>query len=976
MRRIAAFLVRRPRLAAVYVLVMVLIGVYSAFRAPVSLYPSVVRPTVNVSCDYPGANAGEVVNTVAGPIEDQVNGVEGMDHMCSTCNDNGNYSLTVYFKVGYDRDVALMKVQSKVQQALTLLPQEVKNTGVTVTIGEVEQLGTLVLWSDKGELSREEIVDYAYGVVAPALALVPGVAKAAIKDAKLAMRVWLDPDRMAALGINTSEVVAAIKAQNVQASLGSVGAYPNDVADGRVISLISKGRLSTPQEFEKIIVRTDRDGGLVRLGDIGRIRMGYQAYGKEGLHNDKTAAYLSLFLLPGADLLGTERALKAKIEELQGTFPGDLMWDMSYSITRNLRSALLNTGWSLLQAFVLVLVLTALWLRSVRLTGIVFATSLAPVSASLAFVVATGNLVNLLTLYALFLVVPLAVVASVRTVRTGSCSATSFIAFAAILVCAMVPIAMIDGVQGMFYRQFALVLAPAGVFIALTSAWAAPTIAVAFGRRKREIARPLRTGGPSGGLAVSALVFLSIGLVAWSLAKALPQEFIPPEDRGVYTVDFRGPEGGRMGPAMDIVKRFIREMLKIDGTLNTTTFVGASDIAGDGEGNAIVRLNLKDWGDRDGSSSYDAIAAKVADLARRVPEFDVNVTKFPPVPGIGSAGGVGILIQSLNETDPVRFAAEMQRLRRAYAESPLAEAVTCGSIADTPRLRVKVDREKCELMQVPMSLLYSTLQHYLGSTYVNDINLGTQVNRVTVMSDGGRRNDKRDIGSLRVRSNSGQMVPVSVLTTLEEEIGARCCKRYNRYLYGTIQFDPRQGVATSEAIAEVRRISKESLGRGYVQGWADLTYEMFQARGDSQVLMVLSFLAVMLVLVVYYESFRLAIRHMLPSAAVFFGAVLAHGSSGIPMSLYSWFAILLAVVLSNAIWLLSRGENDAFGRVGGFLSMAMFALPLLLSVGAVASGSRSFGVALVGGFTAGALLCWLGGCGVRPRGQEVISRVG
>ena len=962
MRRIAVSFARRPRLAAVYMLVMVLVGAYSAVRAPISLYPSVVRPTVNVSCDYPGANAGEVVNTVAGPIEDQVNGVEGMDHMCSTCNDNGSYSLTVYFKVGYDRDVALMKVQAKVQQALAQLPQEVKNTGVTVTVGEVEQLGTLVLWSAKGDLSREEVVDYAFGVMAPALSLVPGIAKAAIKDAKLAMRVWLDPDRMTALGISTAEVVGAIRAQNVQASLGSVGAYPNDVRHGRVISLISRGRLSSPEEFAKIVVRTDQDGGMVRLGDIGRVGMGYQAYGKEGLHNDRTAAYLSLFLLPGADLLRTERALQAKIGELRGTFPGDLEWDMSYSIARNLRSALLNTGVALLLAFALAVALAALRLRSVRLTGIVVASAAVPLAASLAFVVATGNLVNLLTLYAFFLVIPLAVVASVGAVLPGGCRAAPFAAFAATLACAMAPVAMVDGVQGMVYRQFALVLAPAGVFVALTSAWAAPALAAATGGRRRTPAGHSRDVGPSGGIAVPTLLCLSAGAVAWALAKDLPQEFIPPEDRGVYTVDFRGPEGGRMGPAMEVVKRFIREMLKIEGTLNTTTFVGASDIAGDGEGNAIVRLNLKDWSERDENSSYDAIAEKVSDLARRVPEFDVNVTKFPPVPGIGSASGVSILIQSLDETDSVRFAAEMQRLRRAYAESPLAEYVTCGSVADTPRLRVKVDREKCELMQVPMSLLYSTLQHYLGSSYVNDINLGTQVNRVTVMSDAAGRNGMKDIGALHVRSNAGQMVPVRALVSLEEEIGARSCKRYNRYLYGTVQFVPRRGVSSSEAIAEVRRISRESLGRGYVQDWADLTYEMFQARGDSQALLALSLLAVLLVLIAYHESVRRSVRHMLPGAIVFLGAVLAHALSGIHMSLYSWFAILLAVVSENAIRLLSSGEGGVTDRLFAPMTLAMSALPLLFSTGAVASGGRSFGVALVGGFAACAVVRLSGAC--------------
>ncbi len=975
MTRPFSHLVARPRAAIAVVIVVLLVGVYSAFRMPVALYPSVVRPTVNVACDYPGASAREVMNTVAGPIEDQVNGVEGMDHMCSTCNDIGGYSLTVYFKVGYDRDVALMKVQSKVQQALSQLPQEVKSTGVTVTVGEVDQLGTMTLWSKNGELTREEVIDYTYGVVAPALSLVPGIAKAAVKDGKPAMRVWLDPNRMAALGIDTADVIAAIKSQNVQASLGAVGAFPNEKGQGRVISLISKGRLTDPSEFAKIVVRTDKDGGLVRLGDVGRIRMGFQTYGKEGLHNDLTSAYLSLFLLPGTDLLGTERALKEKMAELERSFPGDLAWDMSYSIARNLHSALYNTGLSVALAFLGAALAAILYLRSVRGSILPVATSFVPLATSLVFVVATGNLVNLLTLYSFILVLPFSVVASASVVgairrkvaegmdlRRAAAAVASqrvgpHLAAAAAVVGAMVPIAMVDGVQGMMYRQFAVVLAPAAVAVTLTSIWIIPSLASAFGvgtiRGERERPRPdLVSPHNTFASAVGVIVFITLGLGAWSVSKSLPQEFIPREDRGVYTIDFRGGEGGRMGPAIGQVKSFIREMLKIEGTLNATTFLGSSDIAGDGEGNAIVRLNLKDWSERGASESYDSIAEKVRELGRHVPEFDVNVTKFPPVPGIGSAEGVCILIQGVGEADPVRFAEEMQRLKRVYAESPLAANVTCGTSADTPHLRVHVDREKCELMNVPMSSLYSTLQHYLGSFYVNDINLGTQVNRVTVMADWPGRDTIENVGSLYVRSDVGAMVPVSVLVKLEEELGIRCCYRYNRYLYSTIQFIPRPGVSSSEAIDEVRRISRENLRSGYVQGWANLTYEQFCTRGDSHVLLAVSLLMVFLVLMVYYESIRRAVMNIFPLTSVLAGAVCAHMLSGVTMSLYSWFAILLMAVLAAAMSFVGEGGRTWLERAFGPFAMALSSLPLVFSKGAVAAGSCSLGVALIGGFCA------------------------
>ena len=338
-----ALLVRRPYFAIAVVLLSVVVAAISFPRAPVSLYPNVARPAISVSCTYPGANAREVMNTVAGPIEEKVNGVEGMDRMMSSCHDTGAYSLTVKFDVGYDVDVALMKVQSKVQQAMSLLPAEVKNTGVTVESGTTEELGILTLRSRDGALSLDEVSDYVFGVVNPAILRVGGVGKSTVKYDKNAVRVWMKPESLAARGLSTEDVVAAIKTQNVQASLGSVGASPTDGSVERVMTLVSKGRLSSPEEFGEIIVATDANGGFVRLKDVADIGMGPQGFSHTALYGETPAVYVEIYLLPGANPLETMDQVKAELRKLEPFFPADLTWDMTYDTTEYMRRALFGS---------------------------------------------------------------------------------------------------------------------------------------------------------------------------------------------------------------------------------------------------------------------------------------------------------------------------------------------------------------------------------------------------------------------------------------------------------------------------------------------------------------------------------------------------------------------------------------------------------------------------------------------------------
>ena len=971
-----ALLVRRPYFAIAVVLLSVVVAAMSFPRAPVSLYPNVARPAISVSCTYPGANAREVMNTVAGPIEEKVNGVEGMSRMTSSCSDTGAYSLTVYFHVGVDRDMALTKVQSKVQQALSLLPQEVKNTGVTVESGSTEELGLLTLRSAGGKLAREQVVDYAYGVVNPAILRVPGVGSSTVKDNKVAMRIWLDANKMAAHGIASEEVVSAIKSQNVQASLGSVGASPTEEPGCRVVSLISRGRLDTAEEFEKIVVRTEGGGGLVRLGDIARVDKGLQGYSYSALYDETPAVFIRIVQLPGVDVRKTMKLIKAELKKLEPSFPGDLAWDMTYDTTLYMDAALGSVFRSLALAFALAVVVAALFLRSARWALIVAAASAVPLAIAFAVMVAAGCFLSLVSLYAFIVAVGVSVSFSafmasrIRALagegtETGAAAVSAAVRYAppvcaaaVAIALAMVPVAMVDGLQGVVYRQFSLVLAAAALASALAAVVVVPAFAVALPVRAKTRVHQSAARQMPLAPAVLYVALAACAVAAWGIGKDLPGEFIPAEDIGEIVVDCKMAEGTSMPVTADVMRGIYRKVRGIEGIEKSTTLLGESIVSGYGENNAKMYLVLKDWAKR-GKSMFE-IAREVEKAVADVPEAQVFTICPPPVQGQGNQGGLTVLVQSMEDADPVRFANEMQKFRAALARSPLAADANCGTVADVPHLRVHVDREKCEMLQVPMLSLYTTLQHALGSVYVNDVNLGTQVNRVTVMSDWSARSSADRVGDLYVRSKTGDMVPVSALVTFSEELGVRDCYRCNQYLYATCQFLPKKGVASSEAIKEVRRISAESLPRGYVQDWSGLIYEQFQSRGDTGLLMGLSVLAVYLVLMVMSGSLVRPLACLAPAAAATLGAVALHLVTGVPMSLYSQFSVLLLVVVCSSLAVLADPRDGMAGRAFLPLLIAVSFLPLALSSGAGGAGSRSMGVAMLGGFAFFALLRMLG----------------
>ena len=965
------FFAARPRLAAVVALVALLAGALSAPLLPVALYPTLARPAISVSCNYPGASAVELMNTVAGPMEEKVNGVEGMDRMTSSCYDNGAYSLTVNFEVGYDRDIALMKVQSKVQQAMSLLPQEVKNTGVTVESGTTEELGILTLRSRDGKLTHDQVADYVFGVVNPAVLRVSGVGKSTVKDDKLAVRVWMKPEKIAARGLCTEDVVAAVKAQNVQASLGAVGSRPAEDTKVRVLTLISKGRLSSPEEFGEIIVATDAQGGIVRLKDVADIGMGPQGYSYTSFYGETPAVYIVLYLLPGANPLTAMAEVKDELRKLEPFFPADLVWDMSYDTTDYMYAALRSAAYA--AALALLVVLVALWfaMRSFRAALLAAASVAVPASVTAAILLAFGGQVNILSVYAF--IASLAFAAglaawSIARVRAGRMPGKEFLAAAATIAVAVIPLALMDGVQGAIFRQFSAVFALMAAASAFNSMLLVPAAARRLFPSEQPAAAESATQSTRGSAALAAIFVALAGIAAYVLYDRIPKTFVPEEDIGYLYLDCKMAEGTPADVTAEVMRRVRHEVATLPSVAKMVTLIGESTINGSGENAAKILVVLKDWSERGADETTYAVSRKIQSMVDEIPEAEIFTLKMPPVKGIGNQGGLTVQFQSVGDNDPVKFSREVLRMRSELAKSPLAESINGGFYTDAPHLRIEVDRAKCELMKVPMSSVYTVLQHNLGSIYINDVNLGTQVNRVTAMSGWGGRFGPEALRGLYARSKTGAMVPLDTLVTWREELGPRACYRCDQFLYCTEQFTPKPGVSESEAIAEVLRICREKLSPGFVNSWSGMTYESLKSRGDEGLLFALSLFLAYLVAVAYRESWRKALRDYLPSVAAVFGALAALTVVGVPLSAYSRYA--LALIAPSVTAMAFAAGNAANPRARALLPLlaALTMLPLAFACGAGAIGARTFGVALAGGFAAYAFVCLL-----RPKSATAVE---
>jgi multidrug efflux pump len=1012
------FFIDRPIFAGVLSMLIFLAGLLSLPALPISEYPEVAPPTVVVRAQYPGANPKVIAETVATPIEEQINGVEGMLYMSSQATTDGLMTLNVTFRLGTDPDKAQQLVQNRVAQAEPRLPEEVRTLGIT-TIKSAPDLTMVVhLLSPNGRYDMTYLRNYAVLNVKDRLARIEGVGQVQLfGSGDYSMRIWLDPQKVAERGLSAADVVREIRAQNVQAAAGIVGASPSETGLDLQLSINAQGRLQTEEEFGEIIVKTGANGEVTRLRDIARIELGAADYSLRSLLDNKSAVAIPIFQSPGSNAIQISDNVRKMMLELKQNMPDGMDYSIVYDPTQFVRASIEAVIHTLLEAVALVVLVVILFLQTWRASIIPLIAVPVSIIGTFGVMHVFGFSINALTLFGLVLAIGIVVDDAIvvvenveRNIERGLKPHEAayqamrevtgpIIAIALVLVAVFVPLAFITGLTGQFYKQFALTVAISTVISAFNSLTLSPALAALLlkshdapkdiltramerllGWFFKRFNRAFHRGSEaySGGVrrVISRRAIVMVGYatligVTFGLFKMVPGGFVPGQDKQ-YLVGFAQlPDGATLDRTEEVIRRMGDIALKQPGVESAVAFPGLSINGFTNSSNSgIVFVTLKPFEERkDRSLSGGAIAMQLNGKFAAIQEAFIAMFPPPPVSGLGTIGGFKLQIEdraglgygALNDATKAFIA-------KAMASPELAGLFSSYQI-NVPQLYADIDRTKARQLSVPVTSVFDTMQIYLGSLYVNDFNRFGRTYSVRVQADAKFRARADDIGLLKVRSDTGEMVPLSALLKIKESAGPERAMRYNGFLTADLNGGAAPGYSTGQAQAAVERIAADTFPKGISFEWTDLTYQEIIAGNSSLVVFPVALLLVFLVLAAQYESLTLplSIIMIVPMGllAAMFGVWLTKGDNNV----FTQIGLIVLVGLSakNAILIVEFARELEFaGRTPiqaaieasrlrlrpilmTSLAFIMGVVPLVISTGAGSEMRHAMGVAVFSG---------------------------